>query len=632
MFIKKYLVAFISVLVLLALDAGLAFAGNSILSTSLRKTSADGLNLTFYTKSDSSEKPIVKDKGNNRYVILLPNLTDASGKRPDLRTVADIVSDIDVKTINEGAVSYTKITLTTKKPIKINAETRRTSQSSSELSGMNDIISKVNLINQDIIASKSLNPAQQASSQQTQGLPKMSSVQDILKNKNTIGNNIKPAVEVKKENNPVPIVVSNTVSSHVPANTKSIKNESKTLKDENIKNVRQETVKKIDKIENNIKEAVANNVDVNPTEVQLEEVSMLELEAQPEAPIDMQELAPRSGLHFGLSDMLSSPFALISLFLISAALIMAFILGRMKKSLVNGQDMNASFIEHMNSAIPTRKNDFSQIAQNSDLSWQEKYTSFKTGKTKEQMQKLKAHIGAEPDEDLDIVENISEPVISEPEKPVSLNMFESGVVVSSEDSITKSMKKSLLSGFADDKTLKQTRRNTGLRNRFKAFDKTTVGLERNISELLDTVIKMDEEKPVQKSEMSIKQVQEPVAEQQSSAASNEVKTAQSASYASTPIQRAKEPEAVVATKKKMRIKETRLIDDNKGFYLVDMDDKMALMGRIKDKFTVLKKFDGMDKSHLQVRRDKDNLYMVRTDGYKALVNVESEKMSVFAEL
>ena len=65
---------------------------------------------------------------------------------------------------------------------------------------------------------------------------------------------------------------------------------------------------------------------------------------------------------------------------------------------------------------------------------------------------------------------------------------------------------------------------------------------------------------------------------------------------------------------------------------MDMNDKLALMGRVNDKFIVLKKFDDKNKTTLQVRRDKDNLYMVRTDGFKALVDVEDENMGVFAEL
>lgn len=125
MFIKKYLVAFLAILSLFIFDAGFSVAADSILSTTLRKTSANGLNLTFFTRGDNKEKPIVKDKGNNKYVILLPNLSDSTSSGPDLRMVSDLVSDVDVKTINEGAVTYTKITLTSKKPIVINAETKK---------------------------------------------------------------------------------------------------------------------------------------------------------------------------------------------------------------------------------------------------------------------------------------------------------------------------------------------------------------------------------------------------------------------------------------------------------------------------------------------------------------------------
>ena len=116
------------------------FAVDNILNTSLRKTSANGLNFTFYTNNNVAEAPIVKDKGNNSYVILLPNLKDVSGVRPDLSAVSDLVRDVNVKTVNEGAVTYTKVTLTSQKPLNINVETRKTSQSTRELSSVNNIV------------------------------------------------------------------------------------------------------------------------------------------------------------------------------------------------------------------------------------------------------------------------------------------------------------------------------------------------------------------------------------------------------------------------------------------------------------------------------------------------------------
>lgn len=610
MFIK-YIINTVVFLSLFFTGAAFAQSGNSILSTTVRQTASNGLNITFFTKGENSEAPIVKDKGNNQYVILLPNLTDATGKQPDFRTASELVSDVHVKTINEGAVTYTKVTVTTKRPVSVKAETRRTSQSVSELSGVNDIVSKVNLINQDIQASKNIQTVNVA--QKSPALPKMNSVQDILNNKNLISAQkaepVKPAVTI------TPAPKAESIAAHVPANTKVIKNDTKKLQNENIKNIRQEAVKNIDTVEKNIKNAVADNILVNEEEP---EVALPPLNNEAETVKEI--VPPKKGMNLG--KIISSPIMLVSLFLFGGLLLALFLISKVKSALTDSEDINNSFIERMNTAIPSNKKDFSELAQNQNLNWQEKYASFKEGKAKEQQQELNAHIGAEPDEDLDIVEDYVEPEPEEveivPLMKNTPNPFASAYqnVHSSGDVIAHSMKRGVgLTSFEEERTLTQTRRNTGLKHRFKSFDTNPLeGLTRNMNALMDTVVQMEQEKPAVSAP-----VQPPI---ESAAPAPEIRA-----NSTSPIQRAQAP-----AKKKMKIKESRAIDENRGFYLVDMDDKLALMGRINDKFTVLKKFDDKEKKTLQVRRDKDNLYMVRTDGFKALVDVDGSKMGVLAEL
>lgn len=609
------------------LCANMAFAAqNSILNTSLRQTSSDSVNITFFTKADSADAPIVKNKGNNQYVILLPNTSDAAGRTPDLRNVSNLVSDVNVKTINEGAVTYTKVTLTSKRPINIKADTRRTSQSASELSGVNDIVARVNLINQDIQSSKNIAPqpaVYQASS--TQSMPKLNSVQDILNNKNLIGTQ---KTAQKPETKPVLAPVSkNTVSAHVPADLKTVKKESAKVKSEDIKNIRNEAVKNIDKMEENVKTAVANEVYVNEEEPAELAVSLEPIQEESPVPEALPQTSKFS---------LGSPIILIALLIFGGLLFALFLFNKIRATLLASDDISSSFIERMNSSITSNKKDFSSLASNQNLNWQQKYANFKKGKTEEQQEELSAHIGAVHDEDLDIVEeddyalqNYTEPVEEEvevlPLMKDTPNPF-AAAVQGSGDVIAHSMKRSLKS-FADDRSLYQTRRNSGIKGRFRSFDTTPVeGLSRNLNALLDTVVEMEEEKgPVsavssaieRPAEVTPQELVQRVAEK--SAVQNN---------ATSPIERAQAP----AAKKKMKIKESRAIDENKGFYLVDMDDKLALMGRINDKFTVLKKFDDKEKTTLQVRRDKDNLYMVRTDGFKALVDVKEDKMGVLAEL
>ena len=624
MFIK-YIISTVVFLSLFFANTAFAQGSNSILSTSVRKTSSNGLNVTFFTKGENAQAPIVKDKGNNQYVILLPDLTDSTGGRPDFRTAADLVEDVNVKTINEGAITYTKVTLTTKRPVSINAETRKTSQSVSELAGVSDIVSKVNLINQDIASSKALQPASNTktvSNQQTApALPKMNSVQDILNNKNLIGQQkrepVKPAVAV------TPAPKADSLAAHVPSNTGAIKNNTKKLQNENIKHIKNEAVKNIDKVEKNIKTAVANNILVNEEEP---EVTLPPLNSEAEKAETVKEIVPAKSFDF--SKIISSPVLLISIFLFGALIIALFIMNKVKAAIKDTAELNGSFIERMNNAVPSTKKDYSEIAQNQNLNWQEKYASFKDEKAQEQKKVLDTRITSEPDEDLDIVEDYVEPEPDADMEVVPLmkdtpNPFASNYqdVHNSADVITQSMKRSL-TGFDEERNLHITRRNTGLQHRLKAFDSNPV-LARNMSELLDTIIQMDEEKAVSPAPQPVQTASVPQVTPRTPDVAREVKA-----NATSPIQNIQK----APVKKKMKIKESRAIDENRGFYLVDMEDKLALMGRVNDKFTVLKKFDDKEKKTLQVRRDKDNLYMVRTDGFKALVDVEGSRMGVFAEL
>ena len=74
------------------------------------------------------------------------------------------------------------------------------------------------------------------------------------------------------------------------------------------------------------------------------------------------------------------------------------------------------------------------------------------------------------------------------------------------------------------------------------------------------------------------------------------------------------------------------IDANRGFYLVSLDGKSAVVGRIGEEVFVLKKFDRNIDKPLQVRMDNPNVYMVKADDFKSLVEVSKDNMGVLIEL
>ena len=74
------------------------------------------------------------------------------------------------------------------------------------------------------------------------------------------------------------------------------------------------------------------------------------------------------------------------------------------------------------------------------------------------------------------------------------------------------------------------------------------------------------------------------------------------------------------------------IDANSGFYVVSLDGVSAIVGKIKENIFVLKKFDRVIDSPIQVRRDDGNVYIVKAGKYKCLVNVEHDKMGTLIEI
>lgn len=119
----------ITAAVLAALAAGsavIANTSNNLLRMDVnRSSSADTVDVTFYTTGDSSNS-VVTRKSNNRYVVLLPNVEGSSSVAPGIGGVKDLISDIDVKHVNDGIGGYTKVTFGTVKPINIRTYIKKT--------------------------------------------------------------------------------------------------------------------------------------------------------------------------------------------------------------------------------------------------------------------------------------------------------------------------------------------------------------------------------------------------------------------------------------------------------------------------------------------------------------------------
>lgn len=117
--------------VLTALTAGfsVAYAGSAsnLLQMDVKRSSAaDSVDVTFYTTGDSTNS-VVTRKSNNRYVVLLPNTAGSASIVPSLGGVKDLITDVQVKNVDDGIGGYTKVTFETVKPVNIRTYMKKTS-------------------------------------------------------------------------------------------------------------------------------------------------------------------------------------------------------------------------------------------------------------------------------------------------------------------------------------------------------------------------------------------------------------------------------------------------------------------------------------------------------------------------
>ncbi|MGN0017862.1 MAG: hypothetical protein ACI37S_02355 [Candidatus Gastranaerophilaceae bacterium] len=94
---------------------------NELLKMDVSQTSENSVKVNIYTDKPYNEQIIVNKKPDNKYVILLPETTNAMVAQPDI-SEASSVKNIDVKTQQYSSLpgkGYTKITIDSKKPIEV---------------------------------------------------------------------------------------------------------------------------------------------------------------------------------------------------------------------------------------------------------------------------------------------------------------------------------------------------------------------------------------------------------------------------------------------------------------------------------------------------------------------------------
>lgn len=738
---------------------------NSLTQLDIRKanSASASVDVTLYTTAPYADSIAVTKKSDNKYVILMPNVSSSAGSRPDLSGIKDIISDIDVKSVNDGAGGYTKVTLITTKPLNIRTHAQNSVPLTAEQKSYKNLITQSRTHTNTpvyIPDSRKLEP--------------------------------KTTVTVNKPAQPVQMA--------------AVKQEAASQKKDNILEVAQHKIK--DNVQNkNNKTAEEKpkivNAETKKAEPLKEDISKHVPETVA-APVQKADVKPPVK-NFGILSSLKSVKAHIGRILpnmpITLAMVLLPVLGLIflfkliKTSVTSSNFLKKSFMEHL-ATQPVLATDYEEIISNPDLNWQEKYQKFvaETGRGNEEASrpdvakkytfikagntalqhdladdivKIKTKAGSNPaplekinnkpvkqhivmddaveelERQIDMLEAEKEvkPVIEEKssmQEDIRINdMMENekylvnlekllhdspdvektnldedailksleqnfkDITVQSEDNMISSRMSDMsrmaqmstskkLKAFANKVALEETYRNKPLpktreeiknsskkegkhvnlgQSKLHSNPRMLEGGNLSVADLIARSSKfMQNPAPKAEAVKPAAKPAKPIFEKEkgysmatldeffalsdennrvtaSPSLSNKVAESLAQVKPSMKMQKAVPAQNNVTNpiaQLKSDTKENYLngliiksgfnIDKNKGLYIVNLDGEAALVGRINDEIFVLKKFAHNVERPLQVRQDNPNVYMVKADGFRSLVEVNEDKMGVLIEL
>lgn len=671
MVVKKSNIISIALLLTLALaPVSKTFANgeNNLVQLDLKKTSNNTVDVTLFTTNNYSDNVMVRKKSDNKYVILIPKVQSSGFSNSSLSGVKDLVSNVDVKTVNDTSGGYTKVTLITTKPLDIKTRTQKSGPVTEEQKEYRTLIAEANAVKNKInkpepqkppktevtvnkAKTQPAAPAKEATAKQiVKPEPKVQEVKQAAKS-------AAPEVkipEVKQENQPPKVEEKQSRKAHLA---------------ELIAEAKQER----------LNEQAANTVTVNNNEQNFEAEYPVKTSILSTI---MQKSKAAAKLVFDkLQNKLpvNTPAAVVILIPILGLIVLAKLI---KASLRKSAELKEAFIDHLASKPPILNTvKYNNIVNNDELSWQEKYKRYldesarpvSRGKNKGNYTFIKKP--AEPDEITQKRSELEKLVAQMPNsQEINPEIIE---VQNEEDAIQKTIK---LKAFDSQKaSLKMTSRDRikNRKSRFKKYevelplkeqknvelgksmlhsnprhlknanlniadvDKRGSGMKFKVQDYIMSSVDeffsiLDKEQPL------VNNATSPIASNSSklkpsiNVEKNENAPKMTQQF-SNPIQQTN-PISKLRNETKasylngLIIKSGFNIDENKGFYVVNLEGTSALVGRINDEIFVLKKFDKNVDKPIQVRHDNANVYMVKAGGFKSLVEVNDDKMGVLIEL
>lgn len=671
MVVKKSNIISIALLLTLALaPVSKTFANgeNNLVQLDLKKTSNNTVDVTLFTTNNYSDNVMVRKKSDNKYVILIPKVQSSGFSSSSLSGVKDLVSNIDVKTVNDTSGGYTKVTLITTKPLDIKTRTQKSDPVTAEQKEYRTLIAEANAVKNKINKPEPQKPPK------TEVTVNKAKAQPAAPAKETTAKQVvKPVPKVQEVKQAAKPAATEVKIPEVKQETKPTKVEEKQSRKAHLAELIAEAKQE------KLNEQAANTIPVNTVEQTFE----------PEKPAKtsilstiMHKSKAAAKLVFNkLQNKLpaNTPAAVVILIPILGLIVLAKLI---KASLRKSAELKEAFIDHLASKPPILNTiKYNNIVNNDELSWQEKYKRYldesarpvSRGKDKGNYTFIKKPV--EPDEITHKRSELEKLVAQMPSsQEINPEIIE---VQNEEDAIQKTIK---LKAFDSQKaSLKMTNRDRikNRKSRFKKYevelplkeqknvelgksmlhsnprqlknanlniadvDKRGSGMKFKVQDYIMSSVDeffsiLDKEQPV------VNNATSPIASNSSKLKpSINVEKSENASKMtqkfSNPIQQTN-PISKLRNETKasylngLIIKSGFNIDENKGFYVVNLEGTSALVGRINDEIFVLKKFDKNVDKPIQVRHDNANVYMVKAGGFKSLIEVNDDKMGVLIEL
>lgn len=696
MIIKKQIV---TATILAALGLGFSVANasstNNLTQVDIKKSSSvDGIDITFYT-TDLNTNTVVSRKGNNRYVVLLPNVSSDSSINPSIGGLKDIISNVNVKHVNDGIGGYTKLTLETTKPITVKTYNKKSSPLTQAQKDTKLIIAQ-NANTKPVTTpatkpkeGKSVTPAVAKTTTPVQNSKTTSTpvASKTTANKTTPVVNITQKISATKDVKPQV-----KVEPKQQSKPETLKTEKNTFIDSNYNpkmkfNSKGKRMMDLEPMVSHVPSVADEKTVVEKTSSQknIQKTDNKNTIATEETNTNVEQ-SQKHNLPLWL---LIAGGTILGLFIMGG--ILSAILGRKQKSKTRLQSFQD--LSEQNRA-KRQQREYSDIVNNDNLSWQEKYKLYnqkaeenKIDKTNEDMSYVtdisglkqailmpeesnQAKTKVEKSHNDKVRENL-QAKISQMEHALSQTPRQNTPievpqgVQSEDDSILHTFADIKLKSFSKPMSLAQTSRDmiekkplshnqSYKEGKFVKLKNSGLSVSRRKSEssilnnrdLINTANKyltnnngetiMNKEK--ENYLLSSLDEYLSILDSEESTVSTTRNTNKSSirpqadvmnrSGVSNPMN--KSENNIISGG--LIVKSGYNIDSDRGIYLVNIAGGSAIVGKIKDNITILKKFNKVMDRPLQVRQEDDNVYIVRVGTYKCLVDVSENKMGTLIEI